>query len=66
MQNSLATANEEYPTGVLRAIIVFTCITASLLAMIDSTVVNVSLRHISGSIGASTTDIAWVMSAIGI
>ncbi len=66
MQNSVATANAEYPTGVVRSIIVFTCITASLLAMIDSTVVNVSLRHIAGSVGASTTDIAWVITAFAI
>lgn len=66
MQSNFTTVNTEYPTGILRAVIVGTCIVASLLAIIDSTVVNVSLRHIAGSIGASTTDVAWVITAFAI
>jgi len=66
MQNSIVSANTEYPTGIVRTIIVSTCIIASLLAIIDSTVVNVSLRHIAGSVGASTTDVAWVITAFAI
>ena len=66
MQRKITTENTEYPTGILRAVIVGTCIVASLLAIIDSTVVNVSLRHIAGSIGASTTDVAWVITAFAI
>lgn len=66
MQESVSVTNHEYPLGIVRAIIVATCIIASLLQMIDSTVVNVSLRHIAGSIGASTTDVAWVITAYAI
>lgn len=44
-----------------RIVIVITCIAASLLELIDTTVVNVCLRHIAGSVGASTTDVAWVV-----
>jgi DHA2 family multidrug resistance protein len=66
MQNNLAATDAQYPTGIVRAIIVTTCIIASLLAIIDSTVVNVSLRYIAGSIGASTTDVAWVITAFAI
>lgn len=66
MQNNLAATEAQYPTGIVRAIIVTTCIIASLLAIIDSTVVNVSLRYIAGSIGASTTDVAWVITAFAI
>lgn len=66
MEDNISTANAEYPTGIVRVIIVSTCIIASLLAIIDSTVVNVSLRHIAGSIGASTTDVAWVITAFAI
>jgi MFS transporter, DHA2 family, multidrug resistance protein len=66
MQNKVTISNTEYPTGIIRLIIVGTCIVASLLAIIDSTVVNVSLRHIAGSIGASTTDIAWIITAFAI
>lgn len=34
--------------------------------MIDTTIVNVSLREISGSIGATTTEIAWVTTSYAI
>jgi MFS transporter, DHA2 family, multidrug resistance protein len=66
MQSSVTTSKAEYPVGLVRIVIVGTCIVASLLAIIDSTVVNVSLRHIAGSIGASTTDVAWVITAFAI
>ncbi|MDD3061753.1 MAG: DHA2 family efflux MFS transporter permease subunit [Massilibacteroides sp.] len=56
----------KYPTGFSRAIIVITCIAASLLELVDTTIVNVSLKHIAGSIGASTTDVAWVITAYAI
>lgn len=66
MEGAIALESISYPTGLKRAIIVATCITASLLQMIDSTVVNVCLRHIAGSVGASTTDVAWVITAYAI
>jgi DHA2 family multidrug resistance protein len=55
-----------YPTGAKRAILVITAISCALLELIDTTVVNVSLREISGSIGATTTEIAWVITAYSI
>lgn len=55
-----------HPTGAARVILVLTAITCALLELIDATVVNVSLREISGSIGATTTEIAWVVTAYGI
>ena len=66
MQSNVTTSKTEYPVGIVRIVIVGTCIVASLLAIIDSTVVNVSLRHIAGSIGASTADVAWVITAFAI
>jgi DHA2 family multidrug resistance protein len=56
----------EYPTGATRAILVGTTIVCALLELIDTTVVNVALTEISGNIGASTTEIAWVVTAYGI
>lgn len=55
-----------YPVGAERAILVITAITAALLQLIDTSIVNVSLREISGSIGASTTEIAWTVTAYAI
>lgn len=55
-----------YPTGATRVILVLTAISCALLELIDVTVVNVALREISGNIGASVTEIAWVVTAYGI
>lgn len=66
MEDMIILEEKVYPSGITRIVIVATCIVASLLEMIDSTVVNVSLRHISGSIGASTTDVAWIITAYAI
>lgn len=55
-----------YPTGATRAILVITAISCALLELIDVTVVNVALREISGNIGATITEIAWVVTSYGI
>ncbi|MCX6295500.1 MAG: DHA2 family efflux MFS transporter permease subunit, partial [Bacteroidetes bacterium] len=47
-------------------ILIITAISCAILELIDTTVVNVSLREISGSIGATTTEIAWVITAYAI
>lgn len=56
----------KYPVGAERAILVITAISAALLQLIDTSIVNVSLREISGSIGASTTEIAWAVTSYAI
>jgi DHA2 family multidrug resistance protein len=55
-----------YPTGATKWILILTAISCAILELIDTTVVNVSLREISGSIGATTTEIAWVITAYAI
>src|SRR3569832_1130231 len=59
-------AKPTYPTGATKLILIFTAISCAVLELIDTTVVNVSLREISGNIGATTTDIAWVVTAYAI
>ncbi|HEX5112714.1 MAG TPA: DHA2 family efflux MFS transporter permease subunit [Saprospiraceae bacterium] len=59
-------AQPAYPTGFTKWIVVITAITCAVLELIDVTIVNVSLREISGSIGATTTEIAWVITAYAI
>ncbi len=56
----------QYPVGAERAILVITAISAALLQLIDTSIVNVSLREISGSIGATTTEIAWVVTSYAV
>ena len=55
-----------YPKGLALGIVVATAVLASLLELIDTTIVNVALRQIAGNIGASTTDVAWVITAYAI
>lgn len=55
-----------YPAGFERAILVLTAISAALLQLIDTSIVNVSLREIAGSIGATNTEIAWAVTSYAI
>jgi MFS transporter, DHA2 family, multidrug resistance protein len=55
-----------YPVGAEKWILILTAISCAVLELIDTTIVNVSLREISGSIGATTTEIAWVVTAYAI
>jgi DHA2 family multidrug resistance protein len=55
-----------YPTGAARWILLATAVSCAMLELIDTTVVNVSLREISGNIGATTAEIAWVITAYSI
>jgi len=55
-----------YPTGATKWILILTAISCAILELLDTTIVNVSLREISGSVGATTTEIAWVVTAYAI
>jgi DHA2 family multidrug resistance protein len=49
-----------------RGILVATAIICALLEMIDVTIVNVALPEIRGAIGATRTEIAWVITSYAI
>jgi DHA2 family multidrug resistance protein len=57
---------QQYPSGAAKWILVMTAISCAVLELIDSTIVNVSLREISGNIGATSMEIGWVSTAYGI
>src|SRR5262249_5359830 len=52
--------------GFRRIIITVTVIMCALLEIIDTTIVNVALNEMKGNLGASLTDIGWVITAYGI
>ncbi|AOW11401.1 hypothetical protein EM308_13910 [Flavobacterium gilvum] len=56
----------KYPQGIEKWLLVITAISCAMLELIDTTIVNVALREISGNIGATTTEIAWVVTSYGI
>lgn len=55
-----------YPTGAAKWILLITAVSCAVLELIDTTVVNVALREISGSLGATTSEVAWVITAYSI
>ncbi|MBS1575598.1 MAG: DHA2 family efflux MFS transporter permease subunit [Bacteroidetes bacterium] len=59
-QNSLV----EY--GSRRVIITITAIVCALLEIVDTTIVNVALNDMKGNLGATTSEIGWVVTAYAI
>ncbi|OYU97811.1 MAG: MFS transporter [Bacteroidetes bacterium B1(2017)] len=55
-----------YPSGIKRAMIVFTTISAAIMELIDTSIVNVALSQISGNLGATIEDTSWVVTAYAI
>ncbi|MEO8762098.1 MAG: DHA2 family efflux MFS transporter permease subunit, partial [Bacteroidia bacterium] len=66
MTTSVSKEEDIYPTGSTKWILIITAISCAILELIDTTVVNVSLREISGNIGATVTEIAWVITSYSI
>ena len=52
--------------GFKRVLITITCILCALLEIVDTTIVNVALNDMKGSLGATLTDVAWVITAYAI
>ena len=63
MQNQ-ADSLVEY--GYRRVIITITAVLCALLEIVDTTIVNVALTNMRGSLGATLNDIAWVITAYAI
>lgn len=59
-QNSLV----EY--GARRVIITITCVFCALLEVVDTTIVNVALNDMKGSLGATLNEVSWVITAYAI
>ncbi|WP_166967780.1 MDR family MFS transporter [Yeosuana marina] len=58
--------NDLVEYGFRRVIITITAILCALLEIVDTTIVNVALNDMRGSLGASLTEIAWVITAYAI
>ncbi|HEA29494.1 MAG TPA: DHA2 family efflux MFS transporter permease subunit [Leeuwenhoekiella sp.] len=52
--------------GFRRVIITVTAILCALLEIVDTTIVNVALNDMRGSLGATLNDVAWVITAYAI
>jgi DHA2 family multidrug resistance protein len=59
-----ATAPEHrIPTGGERLMIVLAVMSATLIQVLDTTIVNVALPHMQGELGATTDQISWVLTS---
>jgi DHA2 family multidrug resistance protein len=58
-----AKAEEDLPTGTERLMITFAVMSATLIQVLDTTIVNVALPHMAGELGASTDQISWVLTS---
>src|SRR5471032_2868312 len=52
--------------GFRKFIITVTVITAAVIELIDTSIVNVGLSDMSGNLGATLEDVAWVVTAYAI
>ena len=50
-------------TGARKWIITFTVILASVIELIDTSIVNVALPQMMGNLGATLDEVAWVVTA---
>jgi DHA2 family multidrug resistance protein len=53
-------------SGFARFIIVITTVSAAIMELIDTSIVNVALSQISGNLGATIEDTSWVVTAYAI
>jgi len=53
-------------TGLKRNILLFTVIGAAMMELIDTSIVNVALSHMSGNLGATLEDTSWVITSYAI
>lgn len=52
--------------GSRRVIVTITAIVCALLEIVDTTIVNVALNEMKGNLGATTTEVGWVVTAYAI
>jgi MFS transporter, DHA2 family, multidrug resistance protein len=52
--------------GLRKVIITITVIAAAIIELIDTSIVNVALNDMSGNLGATLEDVAWVVTAYAI
>lgn len=66
ISSSLNDPNSLVEYGWRRAIITITAILCALLEIIDTTIVNVALNDMGGNLGASLSEVGWVITAYAI
>jgi DHA2 family multidrug resistance protein len=60
---SAAHPHPELPTGAERLMITLAVMSATLIQVLDTTIVNVALPHMAGQLGATIDQISWVLTS---
>jgi DHA2 family multidrug resistance protein len=55
--------SETYPDPVTRRLLTLSTMAATIMSALDSTIANVALPHIQGSVSASQDEITWVLTS---
>jgi len=61
-----ADAKPTYEVGARKWLITITVITCAIMELIDTSIVNVAIRQISGNLGATVEETAWVITAYAV
>ena len=59
-------ANSLVEYGARRVIVTITAILCALLEIVDTTIVNVAITDMRGNLGATLTEVGWVITAYAI
>src|SRR5213078_755070 len=59
----MATSTEVLPSGSERLMITLAVMSATLIQVLDTTIVNVALPHMAGELGATTDQVSWVLTS---
>ena len=52
--------------GIAKVIVVVTTISAAIMELLDTSIVNVALFNMAGSLGVNVEDVAWVITSYAI
>jgi MFS transporter, DHA2 family, multidrug resistance protein len=66
MATAVSADNDLVEYGYRRIIITITAVLCALLEIVDTTIVNVALTNMRGTLGATLNDVAWVITAYAI
>ncbi len=66
LKGGLADPNALVVYGATRVIVTLTAILCALLEIVDTTIVNVALNDMRGNLGATLTEVGWVVTAYAI
>src|ERR1044072_2265382 len=66
MAATAASSDDLVKYGARRVIITITAILCALLEIVDTTIVNVAINDMRGNLGATLTEVGWVLTAYAI